>query len=416
MRTLHEWLAWQEQLHLSSIDLGLERIRIVAERLDILNPPFPIISVAGTNGKGSSVAFLHAMLTAQGYKTGAYTTPHIVHYNERIAIAGKPASDSLICQAFEKINQARGDISLTYFEFGTLAAVLCFIEQKVDIAILEVGLGGRLDAVNLWDAELALITTIGIDHVDWLGNNRELIGREKAGIMRVNRPVVCGEANPPHSIIEYADKIHAKLIRYTQDYNYQYSDKQWSWQGLGITYQDLPLPALQGDYQFQNAAMVITGLHASTIAIDESSIRNGLQQAYVAGRLQKIQDQPEILLDVAHNPQAAQELAKYLQKNKIKGKTRAIFSILNDKDVEAVVLSMRSVIDEWHLIELDDPRATPIKQLESQLNHLGLQIFTDYSSFAGILNSVKSYSQPNDRLVIFGSFLLISGITSVSSG
>ncbi len=416
MRTLHEWLDWQEKLHLSSIDLGLDRIRVVAERLKLLNLPFPVISVAGTNGKGSSVAFLHAILSAQGYKTGAYTTPHIVDYNERIAIAGKPLSDESICQAFEKIDQARGDTSLTYFEFGTLAAVLCFVEQQVDVAILEVGLGGRLDAVNLWDADLALITTIAIDHVDWLGDDRETIGREKAGIMRANRPAVCGEAIPPKSIATVANELGANLFQYTQDYSYSIHNNNWQWKGFGIEYKNLPTPALLGEYQYQNAAMVIAGLSRSCIQVDESSIRQGLQTAHVAGRLQKLQNSPEILLDVAHNAQAAQQFANFLQKNEIKGKTRAIFSILCDKDLESVVLSMRSIVDEWHLIALNDSRAIPIKQLESQLNQLGLQTVSGYNDFADVLNSVKSVSSPNDRVVIFGSFLVVSGVISVSSG
>lgn len=417
MRTLREWLDWQETLHLSSIDLGLDRIRVVAERLDLLSLPFPVITVAGTNGKGSTVAFLHAMLAAQGYKTGAYTTPHIVDYNERIAIAGEPLDDVSICRAFDKINQARGDISLTYFEFGTLAAVYCFVEQSVDIAILEVGLGGRLDAVNLWDADLALITTIDIDHVDWLGDDRELIGREKAGIMRRNKPVVCGEPSPPESISVVANERGAELLQYSRDYSFHVVKNSWSWQGLGVSYTNLPMPRLQGDYQLQNAAMVIAGLtRMKGLLLDEKSIQQGLQLAYVAGRLQKLQDAPEILLDVAHNPQAAKQLAKYLQKNKIKGKTRAIFSILSDKDLEAVVLSLRSSVDEWHLVSLNDPRAIPVEQLKSQLVQLGLNVVSSYYDFESVLNSVKSLSSPNDRLVIFGSFLVVSGITSVSSG
>ena len=416
MRTLPEWLEWQEKLHLSSIDLGLDRIRVVAERLDLLNLPFPVISVAGTNGKGSTVAFLHAILSAQGYKTGAYTTPHIVDYNERISIEGKPLSDEKICQAFERINQVRGDISLTYFEFGTLAAVLCFVDQGVDVAILEVGLGGRLDAVNLWDADLALITTIAIDHVDWLGDDREVIGREKAGIMRKGKPVVCGEPSPPRSISLVANEQGAELLQYTQDYSYQVSADSWQWEGLGLLYKKLPLPSLQGDYQIQNVAMVIAGLSCLDIDINESSIRKGLKTAYVAGRLQKLQSSPEILLDVAHNAQAAQQLAKYLQKNKIKGKTRAIFSILSDKDVESVVLSMRFSIDEWHIVSLDDPRAIPIEQLKLQLEQLRLETVTSYNNFDSVLKSVKSLSTHNDRLVIFGSFLVVSGVMSVSSG
>lgn len=416
MRTLPEWLDWQEKLHLSSIDLGLDRIRVVAERLGLLKLHFPVITVAGTNGKGSTVAFLHAILSVQGYKTGAYTTPHILDYNERIAISGESLADDVICRAFEKIDEARGDVSLTYFEFGTLAAVLCFVEQQVDVVILEVGLGGRLDAVNLWDADLALITTIAIDHIDWLGNDRETIGREKAGIMRAGKPAVCGEPSPPASISIVAEELGTNLLQYTHDYSYQIEADSWQWEGLGLLYKNLPLPTLQGDYQVQNAAMVIAGLSRLTLNINEVSIHKGLQFAHVAGRLQVLQNSPEILLDVAHNAQAAKQLAKYLQKNKIKGKTRAIFSILCDKDVESVVLSMLPVIDEWHLVSLNDPREIPVEQLKSQLKQLNVEAVMTYRDFLSILNYVKSQSSPNDRVVIFGSFLVVSGVISVSSG
>jgi len=433
MRTLSEWLSWQDTLHFSKIDLGLERVRIVAERLNILKPTFPVITVAGTNGKGSTVAFLHAILTAESYRTGVYTTPHITHYNERIAVAGITASDTEICQAFEKIDQARAEISLTSFEFGTLAAMLYFFEQKVEFAILEVGLGGRLDAVNIWDADLALITTIDIDHTDWLGNDREVIGAEKAGIMRSQHPVICGEFSPPDSIALAAQQCGADLYQYGQDYHYQVDKTAWHWSSSQHSYVDLPLPALCGEYQLQNAALVIAGLlqlSCTTIQtestatkkfksfkfqLSQSSIVQGLQNVQLQGRLQTLTNQPEILLDVAHNPQAAAQLARYLQKNKIKAKTRAIFSILCDKDIEAVMLSMRDVIDEWHLIHLDDPRATPVEDLKSKLEELGIKnSFTGYKDFKHIFSCVKSNSAPLDRVIIFGSFLVVSGILSAS--
>ena len=416
MQTLNEWLAWQATLHNVTIELGLARIRVVAQRLDILQLPFPIITVAGTNGKGSTVALAHAMLSAAGYRTGVYTSPHILRYNERIAIAGVASPDDAICHAFEMIKAVRDEISLTSFEFETLAAILCFIEQHVDIAILEVGLGGRLDAVNLWDADLALITTIAIDHIAWLGDNREVIGTEKAGIMRSQRPVVCGEAHPPASIAASAKKCGALLWQYRQDYSYQLeSDRAvWHWHSDHLHYSDLPLPALQGDYQVQNAALVIAGLSRLDLTLGQSSIIQGLQQVQLIGRLQRLQHDPEILLDVAHNPQAAQQLALYLRKNKIKGKTRAIFSILCDKDVSAVVLNMHKSIDEWHLIALDDPRAIPVEKLTLQLQQLGIKDVYHYDNFKHVLSCVKSNSSHYDRIVIFGSFLVVAGILSAS--
>jgi dihydrofolate synthase/folylpolyglutamate synthase len=411
-KTLHDWLSWQESLHLSAIDLGLDRIRIVAERLHLLSPSFKIITVAGTNGKGSTVAMLDSILRADGYITGVYTSPHIIHYNERIQVNGSQASDERICQAFAEIEQARDDVSLTYFEFGTLAAMLIFQQQGVDVAVLEVGLGGRLDAANLWDADVAVITSIGIDHVAWLGNDREKIGFEKAGIMRADRPVVCGDPDPPASIAEHAKAINAHLFQYGEHYLWQKSEKHWNWQHEDRSYSQLPLPSLQGDIQLQNAATVLAALAVSDLAITETGIRQGLQTAVLMGRLQKVQDEPEVLLDVAHNAHAAKELGIYLRNHKKQGKTRAVFSILADKNIEDLIPYLADVVDEWYVSTLNDPRAMSKDSIVQALQKMECTVSGSYNTIDKAMDQALKQSWAKDRVVIFGSFLVISEVIS----
>lgn len=411
-KTLHDWLSWQEGLHLSAIDLGLDRIRIVAERLNLLTPSFKIFTVAGTNGKGSTVAMLDSILRTDGYSTGVYTSPHIIRYNERIQYNGSQASDELICQAFADIDQARGKVSLTYFEFGTLAAMLIFQQQKVDVAVLEVGLGGRLDAANLWDADVAVITSIGIDHVAWLGNDREKIGFEKAGIMRAGKPVICGDPVPPKSIAKHAKSINADLIQYDEHYQWQRDSSGWSYQYSNLNYQHLPLPALQGDVQVQNAATAITALIASDLNITETGIRQGLQNTVLMGRLQQVQDEPEVLLDVAHNAHAAKELANYLRNHKKAGKTRAVFSILADKDIEDVVSHLSDVVDEWYVSAVNDPRAMSATSIMQALQKMECTVSGSYNTIDKAMDQALKQSRAKDRVVIFGSFLVISEVIS----
>ncbi|MEN9424451.1 MAG: bifunctional tetrahydrofolate synthase/dihydrofolate synthase, partial [Pseudomonadota bacterium] len=301
MNTLDDWLRWQEHQFLTAIKLGLGRIHDVAERMDLLQLPVPVMTVGGTNGKGSTCAMLTRILMLQGYRVGTYTSPHLLRYNERIAVNAEPVSDAAICQAFAAIDHARDDIDLTYFEFGTLAAVYCFLQANVDVIVLEVGLGGRLDACNLWDADVAVITSIGIDHVDWLGSTREAIGREKAGIMRAGKPVVCGDPQPPAIIAAEAARIGAPLLQYGQDF----------------TSAGIPQPALLGDVQRQNAACVVTALQqlAERLPVSAENIHQGLQSVSLMGRMQRVHEQPEVIVDVAHNPHAAKELAAWLKKN-----------------------------------------------------------------------------------------------------
>ena len=452
-KNLEDWLLWQESLHLSEIDLGLERIGKVADKLNLLSPCFPVITVAGTNGKGSTVAFLDSILRAEGYKTGAYTSPHLVKYNERIVLNGLQAEDDIIIQAFVAIDDARRsikdesgksvEISLTYFEFSTLAAMYIYQQQKVDVAILEVGLGGRLDAANLWDTSLALITSIGIDHIDWLGDDRDIIGIEKSGIMRKNTPAICGDMNPPKTIASEAKRIGANLQQINTDFSFSLpkvrSEKNtkthWHLKTEENSF-ELELPSMPGEFQLNNAATAIVGLFSikALLPVSLNSINTGLKNAQVIGRLQVLSTQPEWLIDVAHNPHAAKQLAKYIQENPIDGKTYAVFSMLRDKDINEVLNIMDSVIDEWHIVATKGSRGLTLLELEKCFNQLSQQHdlhpkqqnslntteqnlqqktltnVTSYDSFNDACAALKNISKDKDRVVAFGSFLVISEI------
>ncbi len=418
-RTLSDWLSWQETLHLTEIDLGLERIGKVAHKLKLLKPDFPIITVAGTNGKGSSVALLEAILIAQGYNVGSYTSPHLIDYNERIKINAQNANEQQIIDAFEVIDKARGNISLTYFEFSTLAAILCFSQQNIDVAILEVGLGGRLDAANLWDTSLAIISSIDIDHENWLGNDRETIGIEKSGIMRKDTPVICGDPHPPKSIAKQAGKIGAKLYQLDKDFFIETDDatpNRWKWVGQNKTI-NLPKPNLKGRFQLNNAATVIAGLYSlkEKLPVDTDAIKQGLLSAKATGRLQIISQQPEWLLDVAHNPQAAKALAAYLANNPVSGKTYALFSMLKDKDIKQVVSIMSPAIDEWHIVPLGGTRGMTINELNQALSdQIGEAELIPHNDFKSTYQSLKNISNFKDRVVVFGSFLVVSEILQIS--
>lgn len=444
-QTLEDWLSWQETLHLSEIDLGLERIGKVAKNLNLLKPSFPIITVAGTNGKGSTVAFLDAILRAEGYKTGAFTSPHLLNYNERIVLNGKQATDDIIIEAFSEIDKARRsikndegsieDVSLTYFEFSALAAMLIYQKQNVDVAIIEVGLGGRLDAANLWDTSLAIITSIGVDHIDWLGDDRDIIAVEKSGIMRNGVPVISGDNNPPITIASEAKRIGARLQQINENFSYALVDHKknntWLLKNNENSY-ELETPAMPGEFQLNNAATAITGLFSiqPILPVSIDSINKGLKSARVSGRLEILRTNPEWLIDVAHNPHAAKELAKYIQQNPVKGKTYALFSMLRDKDVNNVLEIMHGVIDEWHIVATEGSRGLGLSELKqhfSQFSQLPadkktkekveqsesvntLNKVTSYATFKEACDALKNIAKDKDRVVAFGSFLVISEI------
>lgn len=416
-QSLADWLVWQETLHVNTIDLGLERIAKVAARMQLLKPAFPVITVAGTNGKGSTVALLTAMLQAAGYQVGSYTSPHLLRYNERISLNSLAVDDECLCKAFTAIELARESISLTYFEFGTLAAMWIFAEAKVEVAVLEVGLGGRLDATNLWDADLAIITAIGIDHVDWLGHSRELIGREKAGIARRGKPLVCGDPQPPHSISQVAQEKGAELIQLGRDFILEQLDThQFSLHlrqtklSAELTYV-LPRPSLQGQVQLHNTAcavVALTFLAKCLPRINLAALQQGIMNATILGRLQKLQNQPEVWIDVAHNPHAAENLANWIKNNPIAGKTYVIFSILADKDIEGVIRPLQDKVDEWHIFPLDSPRAASLSMLQSAFASVNVNTFQVYPDIYHAWKTLNMRAASIDRVVIFGSFLVVS--------
>ncbi len=337
--TLQAWLDWQLQLHTSEIELGLERVGSVWSLLHPVPLSCKVITVAGTNGKGSSVAFLEAILKAGGYRVGCYTSPHMLRYNERIRLNGAEVSDERLCLAFEEVDRARADTPLTYFEFGALAALVIFASEPLDVVVLEVGLGGRLDAVNIIDADVALITTIDIDHSDWLGETREEIGREKAGIMRPSRPVVFAGANPPLSVLRQAEHLSVPFLRNGADFSYQGDQQGWSWHGVHRRRHALPYPRLRGSHQLSNAAAVLAVLECleQTLPLDQQAVRNGVREAALPGRFQVVDGAPVTILDVAHNPEAVGVLQRNLEETPCSGRTLAVFSMLEDKDIGEVV-------------------------------------------------------------------------------
>jgi dihydrofolate synthase/folylpolyglutamate synthase len=413
--TLAEWLSWQETQHAKQIDLGLERTRPVLQRLGLDRPPHAVITVAGTNGKGSSVAFLEAILRSAGYRVGAYTSPHLLRYNERIRMLGEEASDAELCASFERINEARGDTSLTYFEFGTLAAFDIFQRTHIDIAILEVGLGGRLDTVNLLDADVALVTAIGIDHVEWLGTDRESIGSEKAGIFRSGHPAICGDRDPPHSLMARANTLDAPLYCVGRDFDYQTHEDSWSWWGQTREkrqhYDELPYPRLRGAFQLQNAAAVLMALTqlAERFPVTRADICRGLTSVNLQGRFQVVPGVVTRIFDVAHNPHGAEVLAEALRGHPCQGRTLGVFGMLADKDIAGVLRIMFSVVDSWYMTGLPVKRAATGDFLAGQL--LAIQQNAAVQIFPGVSEAYAqalSEARPHDRVVVFGSFYTVA--------
>ena len=416
--SLPEWLAWQESLHPKSIDLGLDRASTVWKRLVGTAPlPFKIITVAGTNGKGSSVSLLDSILRTAGYRIGRYTSPHLLKYNERIAIDNQLATDQEICDAFHHIDIARDDISLTYFEFATLAAVWLFIQKKIEIAILEVGMGGRLDAVNLWDADIVLITPIGLDHTRWLGTSREAIAAEKAGVIKQRKRVVYHDPSPLAVIhqVAYQHQCHFSLLR--QDFHYQYEKGQalWHWFNAKWSLERLPLPRLQGQHQIANAAAVLQVIFLLTeflhIQVDKRAIATGLQQSVLPGRFQilpvKNTDGVEHILDVSHNEEGASCLADTLLSHPCHGKRYALLAMLNDKDPAAVVKPLLSQIDHWVLAGLPGERGYSAKRLSAILAALLPENTSVYESVEQACLALEQYTGDSDQVIIFGSFYTV---------
>lgn len=411
--SLPEWLTWQEGLHPSAIELGLERVSKVFKRLHPTLPSIPVITVAGTNGKGSSVALLESIYQNAGYRTGVYTSPHLMRYNERIHLKGEEVSDDVICEAFERIDQARleeqQEISLTYFEFGTLAALDIFFRAKPDVIILEVGLGGRLDVVNIIDADVALITSIGIDHTAWLGNDRETIAIEKAGIMRKGRPVVFSSPDMPKSIAETAKTKGAILFQRDKDFDWEKGAGYAAWNWKSDKHQRIALPHsnLRGAHQLDNAAgvlMVIEQL-ADKLSVNQKQIKDGLLSVSLAGRFQCLPGSPMHILDVAHNEASMARLAELLNLQVCGGKNVAVLGMLEDKEHADALAVMLPEVSHWYIADLDVHRGAKSKQLATVLKNLDNN--TQISCFETVEQAIQaadSSVDENDRVIIFGSF------------
>ena len=409
--TLKGWLSWQESSHPLTIDLGLERVARVYNALNPTGVKPLTITVAGTNGKGSCVAYLESIYRAQGYRVGAYTSPHILKYNERIKIDGKPLSDDLICDAFERIETVRDHTSLSYFEFGTLAALDIFSRADLDIQLLEVGLGGRLDAVNIVEPDVAIISSIGIDHVAWLGETREAIGYEKAGIFRASVPAIVGDPLPPKSLRQVADDKNACFYALGKDFGYTKQQNEWQWFAGEKQISHLPEPALKGEHQYRNASAVImaTVQLADKLPIDGQSIRQGLQNVQLPGRFQLLEGVIPVLLDVGHNPEAVRTLVEYLTQNFPNRRIHAIFSMMRDKDIAEVLRIMNPVVYDWFFAPLANVRAaTETLMREIFSRHVMDNVSFGYMGFADAFAAAKKQAGKEDLLLVFGSFFLVS--------
>ncbi|MET0051916.1 MAG: bifunctional tetrahydrofolate synthase/dihydrofolate synthase [Candidatus Thiodiazotropha sp.] len=408
--TLDEWLDWQSTLHPKEIELGLTRVSRVWKRLHADGLSAAVITVAGTNGKGSCVALLETIYRQAGYRVGCYTSPHLLRYNERVRLNGENATDEALCQAFQRIDQAREDIPLTYFEFGTLAALLLFAEADLDLLILEVGLGGRLDAVNIVDPDLALITTVDLDHCDWLGNDRQQIGREKAGIMRPGRPVVLGDPQMPESVLTHARSIQAREYLAGRDFHAETVQQGWVWfqgRSSGVC---LPDSNLRGAGQVLNASAVVmaTRLLQGRLPVTWEQVSEGLRQVSLDGRLQLISGAPSLLLDVAHNPQAVDILSRYLQSLDWPGRVHALVGLLQDKDARSILTQLNAEVDDWFLVDLAGSRGREAAQLARLLSEIGAGASVScHRDVAEALDAARQTAAPEDLILVFGSFLVV---------
>ncbi|WP_394789320.1 bifunctional tetrahydrofolate synthase/dihydrofolate synthase [Rhodoferax sp.] len=414
MQTLNDWLAHCERLHPTTIELGLDRVRAVAERMQ-LRFDCPVITVAGTNGKGSTCAMLEAILLQSGYRTGVYTSPHLVHFEERCRLGGEIAGATDFVASFAKVESARGDISLTYFEFTTLAILDLMAGSKLDVAILEVGLGGRLDAVNIIDTSCAVITSIDLDHMEFLGTDRESIGFEKAGIMRAGKPVVVSDPVPPQSVIDHAQKIGADLWRFGEDFNFSGDKQQWGWAGRGRRYSGLGYPGLRGANQLVNASGVLAALTAlrEQLPITAQAVRTGLSMVELPGRFQIVPGQPTLVLDVAHNPHAVAALAANLDAMGFYPTTHAVFGAMADKDLLPMLARIGPLVDRWYFTDMPTPRAAKAAHLQTQWqaqNSRKDAASAVYASPVQALQAAIAAADPADRIVVFGSFYTVGGV------
>lgn len=417
--SLEAWLGYLESLHPSAIDLGLDRVRQVAARLDLDTPAVRIV-VGGTNGKGSTCAMLESILLAAGYRVGLYTSPHLLVFNERARVNGEVVDDARLIEQFEAVESARQDVTLTYFEFSTLAILRLFAQAGLDAMVLEVGLGGRLDAVNIVDADCSIVTSVDIDHTDWLGTTREQIGFEKAHIYRAGRPAICSDPSPPQSLVDYATSIGADLWLFGRDFNYSGDRQQWAFAGRSQRRHAMAYPALRGANQLLNASAALAALESlrDRLAVPQQAVRLGLLQASLPGRFQILPGTPTVVLDVAHNPHAAAVLEKNLGNMGFHPYTHAVFGMLSDKDIESVVAKIAPRIDHWYCAGLPGPRGLTGDELATRVravidrgdNPADAVTVQSYGSVDEAYSAAREQCTPDDKIVVFGSFLTVAGV------
>jgi dihydrofolate synthase / folylpolyglutamate synthase len=422
--TLSDWLTLLETMHPKAIDMGLERVAQVKARLNI-HFDCPVIIVGGTNGKGSTCAMLESILLQAGYRVGLYTSPHLLNFNERARVNGELVSDEALVEQFAAVEAQRGLVSLTYFEFTTLAIMRLFAQAKPDAVILEVGLGGRLDAVNVLDADVAIVTSVDIDHTEYLGNTREQIGFEKAGIFRPGKTAICGDPVPPKSLIDHAQAIGADLWLFGRDYNYSGDKQQWNYGGREQRRNSLGYPSLRGANQLLNASAVLAALEAlrSRLPVGAQEVRNGLVMVDLPGRFQVLPGRPTVILDVAHNPHAAATLAQNLDNMGFHPYTYAVFGAMQDKDVDGIIARLKDRVDHWCVTDLPLPRAASAEQLKRKLLDAGIvpqtqggaeRTIQTFASPAAAFANARSRAGENDRIAVFGSFLTVAGVIEAS--
>ncbi|MCQ4229241.1 bifunctional tetrahydrofolate synthase/dihydrofolate synthase [Pseudomonas stutzeri] len=412
-RSLADWLAYLEQLHPTAIDMGLDRVRAVAARMAMTRPAPLVVTVTGTNGKGSTCAFIASLLNAQGLKIGSYSSPHLLRYNERVLLSGREASDAELCEAFAVVEAARGEISLTYFEMGTLAAFWLFERAGLDAVVLEVGLGGRLDAVNIVDADLAVITNIGLDHADWLGNSRESVAYEKAGILREGKPALCGDLDPPQPLLDHANSLSAPLLLRGRDFDLAMGAGDWHWRGVDaagapLELHGLPLLTLP----MENAALALQAYAMLGLPWDPARLARALLQTRVVGRLDSRQvlwngRRIALLLDVGHNPHAAAFLAQRLEQRPVVGARRAVFGLLADKDLTGVLDALAPSISDWAVAPLPTPRTQSATQLAQALLERGASV-SEYATIEQALDAQCARAESVDEILVFGSFYCVA--------
>lgn len=425
-RNLASWLSYIEQLHPKSIAMGLERVSRVIERL-ALNPNFSIITVAGTNGKGSTCAMLSQTYLEAGYRVGCYSSPHLLRYNERVRVNNQEVNDAALCAAFEAVEHARlgiqpehEEIPLTYFEIGTLAAMWHFSQAKLDIAILEIGLGGRLDAVNAFESDCAVVTSVDLDHQEFLGETREQIGLEKAGVYRPGKPAICGDENPPQALIAYASKIGADFKSVHRDFDYLKTQSGWTFIFKDEQRYTLPNPALEGNYQLLNAACVVAAVESMQhqLPVKLEAIASAMRHVKIAGRFDLVMRQPQLILDVAHNPHAAQALASNLQAHYQSGtKTYAVFAMLADKDIAGVVNAVKQQIDIWYVATIDHVRKASVEVTADAIRQAAPgAIIKTFNTVADACEHAIADMQAcidaneNDKIIAFGSFFTVADV------